>query len=106
MTTDTADIKCVAIGVVATKAKADIYIDDFRYSSFDVDAVSYDKGKLTVIDKNTLEPKKIINVEYPITGMATQGDRLVVAGLDGVNVYNIVDADNPVTRLFLSPIIV
>lgn len=92
---DATNITNITIGVSATKAKANIYIDDFRYSSFDIDAVSYDKGKITVIDKNTLEPKKIINVEYPVTGMATQGNRLVVAGLDGVNVYNIADADNP-----------
>lgn len=92
---DAANITDVSIGVSASNAKASIYIDDFRYSSFDIDAVSYDKGKITVIDKNTLELKKIFNVEYPVTGMATQGNRLVVAGLDGVNVYNIADADNP-----------
>ena len=94
-TSSLADVSNVTIGIAATNADASIYFDDFRYSSCDIDGVSYDKGKITIIDKNTLEVKHTIHVEYPVTGMAVHGNRLVVSGLNGVNVYNIADAENP-----------
>lgn len=89
------DINVVGLGVVSDLADANIFFDDFRYSSCDVDAVSYDKGRITVVDKKSMSIKKIINLDYPVTGMASYMDRLVVAGLDGVNVYNLADSDNP-----------
>lgn len=89
------NVETVSVGIQSASASAAVLFDDFRYSDTDVDAATYNKGRITVVDKNTLDIKKILYVDYPVTDMAVSGKSLIVSGLNGVNVYSLEDSDNP-----------
>lgn len=89
------DVNEIPIGIKTTASNLDLCIDDVFYNPTNIDAVSYVNGSLVIFDKFDLSVVKKMNLDYKVCGLASYGDKLVVTCLNGINVYNIKNKENP-----------
>ena len=88
-TTSPSTYNRVSIGVSGKNTKAAVYVDEFRYKQNNLDDFSYIKGKISILDKKDLSIKKILNLDYKVTGIGAKDDVLVVNCLNAINIYDI-----------------
>lgn len=85
----------ISLGVNTMASNLDLCVDDVFYDSSNVDNVSYVNGALVVFDKNDLSIKNKYYLDYKVCGLACHKNTLVVTCLNGINVYDIKDMENP-----------
>ena len=88
-------INKLRFGLKTYENPVEVLLDNYYYTNSDIDATAYSKGRLDIVDKESLNVKKSLNLEYPITDLAVSNDKLIVSCLDAINIYNIEDGANP-----------
>lgn len=75
------------------------YVDDIEYNPTDIENVSYNAGRIVVINKDDMSIVKAYDINIRAHGMLIDNDILYVALNGGMNVYRISSDNNSLTLL-------
>lgn len=88
----------IGIGLSSVK-DITAYVDDIEYNPTDIEIVSYNAGRIVIVNKNDMSIVKAYDINIRAHGMIIDGDILYVALNGGMNVYRISSDNNSLTLL-------
>lgn len=88
----------IGIGLSSTEYIT-AYVDDIEYNPTDIEIVSYNAGRIVIVNKNDMSLVKSYDINIRVHGMIIDGDILYAALNGGMNVYRISSDNNSLTLL-------
>lgn len=85
---DSVSADTICIGIDTTN-NVTVYVDDLEYNPTDIEAVSYNAGRIAIIDKNTMTLVKAYDVNIRCHDIVIDGNILYLGLNGGLNIYQI-----------------